>query len=109
MKNPNRDTISKLEEVPNIGVKIAEFLYLVEIHHPKQLIGQSTIDLYMQVCEAKKEHVDRCVIDVFMSAIDFMEGSEAKPWWTYTEHRKALHQTKYGADNINPLLSNYLI
>ena len=31
---------------------------------------------------------DPCVIDVFMSAIDFMEGGEPSAWWEFTNERK---------------------
>jgi hypothetical protein len=94
MKNPNRETVSKLDALPNIGSKIASDLQLIGITHPKELIGKSSIDLYMELCSVKGERVDHCVIDVFMSAIDFMEGSTPKPWWSYTEKRKSLLQVK---------------
>jgi hypothetical protein len=29
-----------------------------------------------------------CVIDVFMSAVHFMEGGEPLPWWSFTQERK---------------------
>jgi len=31
---------------------------------------------------------DPCVIDTFISAVRFMEGAPALPWWHYTEERK---------------------
>ncbi|MDT8283944.1 MAG: helix-hairpin-helix domain-containing protein [Thermovirgaceae bacterium] len=29
-------------------------------------------------------------IDVFMSAVRFMEGGEPLPWWSFTDERKRL-------------------
>lgn len=31
---------------------------------------------------------DPCVLDVFFSAVGFMEGAPARPWWHYTAERK---------------------
>jgi len=46
--------------------------------------------LYDKLCEKKAQHVDHCVIDVFMSAVDFMEGGEPKSWWEFTGKRKLI-------------------
>ncbi len=40
MKNPDRKTVSKLEELPNIGKAIAGDLRLVGIQRPQELIGK---------------------------------------------------------------------
>ena len=90
MKNPDRLTVSSLDALPNIGKKIATELESIGIDHPKKLIGQSPIKLYQQLCEKKGKRVDHCVIDVLMSAVDFMEGGEPKPWWQFTEQRKKI-------------------
>jgi hypothetical protein len=90
MKSPDRLTVSKLDSLPNIGAKMASELQSIGISHPKQLIGQSAMGLYLKLCAEKGESVDYCVIDVFMSAVDFMEGAKAKPWWFYTAKRKEM-------------------
>jgi hypothetical protein len=89
MKNPNRATVSKLHELPNIGEAIARKLEAIGISHPEQLIGKSAYTLYDRLCEYTGEKVDPCVIDVIMSAIDFMEGGDPRPWWKFTDKRKA--------------------
>ena len=90
MKNPDRRTVSKLDELPNIGKKIAISLESIGIDHPQKLIGKSPIKMYEKLCEEKGCHVDHCVIDTFMSAVDFMEGGDSKPWWEYTAKRKII-------------------
>lgn len=90
MKQPDRERISKLEELPNIGRAISQKLQLIGITHPKQLIGKQAFDLHRSLCEKTGEQVDPCVIDAFMSAIHFMEGGETRPWWAYTEPRKRI-------------------
>ncbi|MEA1891812.1 MAG: helix-hairpin-helix domain-containing protein [Campylobacterota bacterium] len=94
MKNPNRETISKLEALPNIGKAIGSDLILIGISEPKNLIGENPFDLYDKLCIKKGKCIDPCVIDVFMSAVDFMEGGEAQPWWNFTQRRKQILKKK---------------
>ena len=88
MKNPARETVSRLDDLPNIGQAMTKDLQLIGINHPKELIGKETLTLYDALCAASGTKRDPCVIDVFMSAIHFMEGGTSLPWWTFTEKRK---------------------
>lgn len=88
MKNPNRETVSKLEQLPNIGKKMASYLEIAGIKTPQSLIGKNAFDLYNKLCESTGKQFDPCVIDVFISVIDFMEGREPAPWWEFTGERK---------------------
>ncbi len=88
MKSPDRETLKRLDQLPNIGPAIARDLAKINITHPRQLIGQDAFELHKQLCEQLGWRQDYCVIDVYLSAIDYMEGGEAKPWWFYTRQRK---------------------
>jgi len=88
MNKPDRNTVSQLEELPNIGKSIAKDLRLIGIEHPQDLIGKNAFQLYHRLCDNKGRRIDHCVIDVFMSVIDYMEGGESQPWWAFTEKRK---------------------
>ena len=88
MKNPDRKTLSHLEELPNIGKAMARDLRLVGIHHPKDLIGKDAYKLYDELCRVTGDKHDPCVANVFLSAVNFMEGGDAKPWWAFTAERK---------------------
>ncbi len=92
MKHPDRETVSRLDALPNIGKAMAGDLQLVGVIHPKQLIGKDAFELYDRLCEKTGQKHDPCVIDVFMSAIHFMEGGEPLPWWFFTDERKKLNQ-----------------
>lgn len=94
MKNPDRDTVSKLDALPNIGKAIAKDLELIGVDHPKKLFGKNPFDLYGKLCKKKGQYVDPCVIDVFMSAVDFMEGGEPRYWWKFTSKRKLILSEK---------------
>ena len=88
MKNPNRNTVLKLELLPNIGKTIASDLRLIGIQKPKDLIGQNPFDLYDKLCIKKEKKIDFCVLDTFMAVIYFMEREDPLPWWKFTEERK---------------------
>ena len=88
MKNPDRETVSQLDELPNIGKAIANDLHLIGIDHPRKLIGKEPFELYNKLCKKSGKRHDPCVIDVFMSVIHFMEGGEPRPWWSFTDKRK---------------------
>ena len=88
MKNPDRDTVQKLVDLPNIGKAMEKDLQLIGIDHPKKLIGIDPFSLYEKLCIKTGQRHDPCVIDVFMSAVHFMEGGEPLPWWFFTETRK---------------------
>ncbi len=40
MKNPDKKTVSRLVDLPNIGKMMAYDLQLIGIDHPKKLIGK---------------------------------------------------------------------
>jgi len=84
MKNPDRDKVSCLDALPNIGKAIASNLNLIGIDHPKTLIGMEPSKIFDDLCAATGKRHDPCVIDVFISAVHFMEGGEPLPWWSFT-------------------------
>ena len=90
MKNPDRTTVSHLEKLPNIGKAMADDLRLIGIDHPKELIGKNPFELYDELCARSGKRHDPCVIDVFMSVVQFMEGGDTLPWWAFTEKRKEM-------------------
>jgi len=94
MNPPNRNTVSKLEALPNIGKAIATKLQSIGIEHPNQLIGKDPFELHAELCLMKGQKVDPCIIDVFMAAIYFMEHGETLAWWTFTDERKRIQQNQ---------------
>jgi len=88
MKNPDRKTVSRLVDLPNIGKAMEGDLRLIGIDHPKKLIGVKPFELYETLCATSGQMHDPCVIDVFMSIVHFMEGGDSLPWWSFTDERK---------------------
>ncbi|GGC58719.1 helix-hairpin-helix domain-containing protein [Undibacterium terreum] len=89
-----KEEVQKLEDLPNIGKAAAADLRLLGIFRPQELVGKDPMQLYLDLCERTHARHDPCVLDTFMSAVRFMEGAPALPWWAYTKERKALLDAK---------------
>lgn len=88
MKTMTTQQISKLTDLPNVGKAIANYLNIIGIHEPSQIIGRNGYQLYEDLCRITNKNHDPCVIDVFVAIVDFMEGGEPDPWWKFTAERK---------------------
>jgi len=67
MKNPNRETVSRLDALPNIGKAMKDDLAIIGVSCPQDLIGMDAVKMYEILCLRTKQKHDHCVIDVFMS------------------------------------------
>jgi hypothetical protein len=81
----------RLEQLPNIGPSLAADLRSLGVQHPQDLVAQDAFALYQRLCSTSGKRHDPCVLDTFMAAVDFMQGAQPRPWWTYTALRKAVH------------------
>ncbi len=88
MKASTAAKARRLEDIPNIGPSIAGDLRAIGIDAPLQLVGQDPYDLYRRSNAVAGLRQDPCLIDCFISAVRFMEGAPARPWWKYTAERK---------------------
>jgi hypothetical protein len=84
----SRGSLTSLEQIPNLGPSIAGDLRGIGVMHPSDLAGRDPYELYRTLCVATGVRHDPCVIDTFISAVRFMEGAPAHPWWHYTPERK---------------------
>ncbi|MFH1934770.1 MAG: helix-hairpin-helix domain-containing protein [Pseudomonadota bacterium] len=83
-----RKDIQAINEIPNIGPATARDLALLNILTPSELIGKDPYKMYNDLCQITGSKHDPCVIDVFISAVRFMEGEPSRKWWYYTPERK---------------------
>lgn len=88
MKALRAENAKTFKDIPNIGPSIAADFKLLGLSGPVDLKRQDPLALYKKLCEKTGSRQDPCVLDTFMSAIDFMNGAPAKPWWHYTAERK---------------------
>jgi hypothetical protein len=87
-KTPARDAVTRLEQLRNVGPALAADLRRVGVRVPHDLPGRDPYALYETLCTETGVRHDPCVLDVFISAVRFMEGAPARPWWHYTAQRK---------------------
>ena len=83
-----REHVKKLTDIINVGTSIAGDFESIGISKPQDLIGKDPFELYQQLIQQEQTFHDPCVLDTFMSAVDFMNGNPPKKWWTFTDQRK---------------------
>lgn len=83
-----REKITTLTDLPNVGPATAGDLRLLGILKPDQLLGRDAYVLYQQLCDLTQMRHDPCVLDVFLSLVDFANGAPPRAWWHYTAQRK---------------------
>jgi hypothetical protein len=83
-----RDDLRSLEQLPNVGPSLAASLRTAGVARPSDLPGADPYALYDALCARTGTRHDPCVLDVFISAVRFMEGAPPHPWWHYTPERK---------------------
>ena len=88
--------VTSLEQIPNVGPSIAAGLRQIGVRTPPALVGRDPYRLYVSLCKATSERQDPCVLDVFISAVRFMEGGPVQPWWHYTDERKRMVAARAG-------------
>ena len=84
-----REAVRTLTDLPNVGPSVAGDLRLLGIEQPQQLVGRDAWEMYTALCVLTRQQHDPCVIDVFLSVTDFIQGGQPQPWWHYTAQRKA--------------------
>ena len=84
----SRNEIKNFQDIPNVGKAIEKDFFLLGIKEPIELIGKDPYQMYSDLCNVTNNRHDPCVIDVFISAVRYMEGGPPKKWWEFTNERK---------------------
>ncbi len=79
-----------LTDIPNVGVATAADLRLLGIVTPADVARMTPLQAYEQLQQLTGQRQDPCVLDVFIAAHRFMNGSAALPWWHFTQERKTI-------------------
>lgn len=90
MKAKSSNEATELKQIPNVGKAVIRDLRVLGITKPAQLKGKDGLSLYTRLNELTGVRHDPCSADVFMAAVDFMNGGKPKPWWVFTKKRKQL-------------------
>lgn len=83
-----REKVRKFSDLPNIGPAAAKDFEILGFKAPHDLKGYDPLELYNALTHLTGSYQDPCVLDVFMSVTDFLDGNPPKPWWDFTELRK---------------------
>ena len=83
-----RRGVAHLEQIPNVGPRIASDFRRLGIHEAPALAGQDPYALYEMLNAQTGVRQDPCVLDTFIAAVRYMEGAPRRPWWYYTKERK---------------------
>jgi len=82
--------MTALKDLPNVGPAIAADFMRLGIRSPRELAGHDPYALYDELNRVTGTRHDPCVLDTFISAVRFMDGAPAQPWWKYTAERKRM-------------------
>jgi hypothetical protein len=83
-----RSDINQFRDIPNVGLTIEKDFFALGLGKPTELIGKDPYQLFRDLCRITQKRHDPCVLDVFISAVRYMEGGPLKKWWEFTEERK---------------------
>lgn len=78
----------RLEDLMNVGPRIAQDLRCIGIRSPIDLRGKDPYRLFEKLCRETGHQHDPCVLDTFISVVRIADGGPSLPWWHYTAERK---------------------
>jgi len=102
-----RSNTKRLTDLPNIGPAMAGHLESIGIKTLKDLEGRDPWELYDALWECTKARPDPCVLDTFMSLVDYLSGGAPRPWWAYTEERKKRYGRMLDDSRDNSVFGHY--
>ena len=80
--------VRRFTDIPNVGPATAGDFRTLGLRATAEMAQCDAYAPYRRLCTTTGIRHDPCVIDVFLAAIDFMNGAAAQPWWHYTAQRK---------------------
>jgi len=83
-----RGEVQRFRDLPNVGAILERKFVALGMERPVELIGKDPYELYSELCRITHKTQDPCILDVFISAVRYMEGGPPKKWWEFTEERK---------------------
>ena len=72
---------TELEQLPNVGPAIGRKLRRLGVMLPRDLGGRDPYQMYDEICRLEGRRLDPCLLDVFISVVELINGGRAKPWW----------------------------
>jgi hypothetical protein len=85
----HNEAVVRLQEIPNVGPKMAAVLIKLGITRLQDAAGRDPDEMYHELCAIDAKRHDPCVRDIFAAVVSHAEGGPARPWWEFTPERKA--------------------
>ena len=89
MEASHSSLVKNLLDIANIGKAMTRDFLILGISSPSELKNQDPYLLYTKLSTMTCVQQDPCVLDTFIVVINFMNGAPRRPWYYYTEQRKA--------------------
>ncbi len=80
----------RLEDLPNIGARIAADLRAIGIQETAQLAQCDALNLYRNLAATMGKRHDPCVLYTLLAAQHYLRNTENLPWWKFTAQGKQL-------------------
>jgi hypothetical protein len=85
----HNEAVVRLQEIPNVGSRMAAVLIKLGITRLQDAAGRDAEEMYHELCAIDAKRHDPCVRDIFAAVVSHAEGGSAKLWWEFTPERKA--------------------
>ncbi len=85
-----KEKAGSLQDIPNVGPATEGDLQLLGFHTIESLVGKDPLKMYRDLCRVTGQRQDPCVLDVFLSVVDYASTRKARPWWKFTPARKKM-------------------
>jgi hypothetical protein len=105
----DRNRLKRLTDLPNVGKAVEADLQQLGFCSPEQLIGECPFRLFQRLCEITGENHDLCMLDLFLSVADFLDGSPPRAWWEFTPLRKKLFAERPADKSLTSTLDSLVI
>ena len=73
-----RNEIINFQDIPNVGKVIEKDFILIGLKEPIELVNKDPYLMYKKLCNVTQQRYDPCVIDIFISAVNYMKGGTSK-------------------------------
>jgi hypothetical protein len=83
-----RIDVTRFRDIPNVGPAIEQAFLDLGLNEPADLQGRDPYCMYEDLCAIRNGRQDPCILDVFIAAVDYMQGGPVRKWWEFTEQRK---------------------
>ncbi|TDU81225.1 DNA transformation protein [Prosthecobacter fusiformis] len=80
----------RLEDLPNIGKKLAVDLRTAGIHHPRDLVSKDPRIIFAELAPIMGHRHDPCVFYTLLAVKHYLLHFEAIPWWKFSAEGKEI-------------------